>query len=293
MDNFNPGSKIGTYIVRVLPPVWEGNGDPFVSVTYHHNLGKDGKSHVVCPNMTFKEKGACPICDHTFALRKTEDPLNLEQAKKLKIKPKVYANVIVKGYSSHTTLPGQPEELIMPDEQFKTQILSIHWGLYMEFLSYLANPQYGDITSINEGFDFVYTVYKDPKSGFNTHKIQPFRNPSAIAKDPAVVQKLSEQATDLTKFQKRETKEKLAQLLDETIYLSSSSAPVAVKEEKPAAQPAPSPQPAQQTAPTSTAIVGGKAVDPYTHKSNMPCYGKNFAETDPLCGSCVDAAALS
>ena len=120
----------GTSVVRVLPSKDEGG--EFYSETAIHRIN-DKNYH--CPRV---KGGECPVCDLYYRLWKVEGPTKDEAqdtARSIKPRKRYYLNVVDRR-----------------DESVK--ILSVGMKLFGKILDCFFDEDYGDITDLEEGWDF-------------------------------------------------------------------------------------------------------------------------------------------
>lgn len=126
----------GTSIIRVLPSP-EGTEQEFYAETAIHRIN-DKNYH--CPRVKGHD---CPICDLYYKLWKVEGPMKDEAqdlARQIKPRKRYYMNVVDRR-----------------DESVK--ILSMGMKLFGKILDCFFDEDYGDITDLQEGWDFK--VVKD------------------------------------------------------------------------------------------------------------------------------------
>ena len=126
--------------VRILPS--NKPGRQFFIKSGVHKVGEDW---IDCPKHT---KGLrCPVCEEVARLYKSTNPADIELARSLKAKKKFYFVAIVRG-----------------EEDKGPRILNVGVKLYEKILNTILNPEVGDITDPESGFDFNIT--KKMKAGY-------------------------------------------------------------------------------------------------------------------------------
>tara|TARA_R110000751_G_C13644333_1_gene467297 strand:+ start:55 stop:804 length:750 start_codon:yes stop_codon:yes gene_type:complete len=126
----------GTSVIRVLPSTENGEGE-FYAETAIHRL--DDKNYH-CPRV---KGGECPVCDLYYRLWKVEGPMKDEAqdlARQIKPRKRYYMNVVDRRDGG-------------------VKILSMGMKLFGKILDCFFDEDYGDITSLEEGWDFK--VVKD------------------------------------------------------------------------------------------------------------------------------------
>ena len=86
---------------------------------------------------------------------------------------------------------------------------------YRELLNLVLNPEYGDITDVNEGVDLVINYGKPAGAQFPQTTITPRRRNSPLAEKEEDVQSLLEQVPDYNTVFERKTPEQVQSMLDE------------------------------------------------------------------------------
>ena len=151
---FSP--KDGRNVIRICPP--KGDKDVFwKEADTHFGVGPEGKL-VICSKM-FKKK--CPVCNEVARLRKTGNKEDQKLADKMKVNHRAYINIIDR---------NDPDKVDVP------QIYNCGNSVLKELINLVCDPEYGDITDFNSGFDITLT--KSGK-GMNTeYKVTPKRKES-------------------------------------------------------------------------------------------------------------------
>jgi hypothetical protein len=161
----------GEHQIRIVPYV-HNRENPFIELFFHYNLVKKS---VVSPQSFGRPD---PIVEFAEKLKQTGSKEDWLMGRKLEPKMRTYVPVIVR---------GQENEGVK------------FWGfgkqLYQEILSFIADPDYGDITDLKEGRDVVVTVKSAEEAGKNfaetTIRIKPKQTPATD--NPDVIEKIKEQ----------------------------------------------------------------------------------------------------
>jgi len=161
----------GEHQIRIVPYV-HNRENPFIELYFHYNLIKKS---IVSPQSFGRPD---PIVEFAEKLKQTGDKNDWIMGRKLEPKMRTYVPVIVR---------GQENEGVK------------FWGfgkqLYQELLSFIADPDYGDITDLKEGRDVVVTVKSAEEAGKNfaetTIRIKPKQTPATD--NPDVIEKIKEQ----------------------------------------------------------------------------------------------------
>ena len=205
----------GDQKVRVLCPE---DGDPFKGFHFHYRIGE--KVSVLCPKKTYGDD--CPICEHASSLYNENTPEAREEAKKYYAKQRFYSPILVRGLES---------------EGVKV------WGygkqVYEEFISLVTNPEYGDITDLEEGTDLTLNYSKN-SGPWPVTKVTPSRKTSTVCKDmtPEECQSFLEKIPDIESLFTKESYTDLKGYLNEALYLDSDSVEKASSETQKYAPPA-------------------------------------------------------
>jgi len=167
--------KKGKNRLRVMPP-WTGEGTNsyqwWREVWVHWGVGPDddNKQSVACPRKTPPGDQPCPICDEVDRLRKSGDPADLELAKQIKAKMRVYANIIDLKDPAWTeedieelTAAGVEENNLPEVGGPKIQVFSFGSTIFKDLLDYYTDVI--DITDLDEGHNVLLTREGD---GINT-----------------------------------------------------------------------------------------------------------------------------
>ena len=200
-DNTKWRPSEGDQTVRLLPAA---DGDPFKEFHFHYNVGKN--PGILCPKRNHGED--CPICDFASKLWREgvekNDDTSKREAKKLFARKRYYSPIIVRG-----------------EESKGVRVWAYGKTAYETLLSYVLDPDYGDLTHPETGTDIVltYTVPGTPGS-FPKTALKPRRRPSVLCDDDvADCDELISSIPEIeTLFQRHSTSDVQA-ILDE--YLSS------------------------------------------------------------------------
>ena len=200
-DNTKWKPSEGDQTVRLLPA---NDGDPFKEFHFHYNVGKN--PGILCPKRNHGED--CPICEFASKLWRegveNGDDQAKREAKKLFARKRYYSPIIVRG-----------------EETKGVRVWSYGKTAYETLLSYVLDPDYGDITHAETGTDIVlnYHIPGTPGS-FPKTSLKPRRRPSVLCDDAvADCDELINSVPEIeTLFQRLSTSE-VQTLLDD--YLSS------------------------------------------------------------------------
>ena len=155
----------GKQQIRIVP--YQHNKDnPFIELYFHYNLGQ---KNYLSP-VTFGK--ADPVTEFAEQLKATGNKEDWQMARKLDPTLRTYVPVIVRGQES---------------EGVK------FWGfgktVYQELLSFIADPDYGDITDLQAGRDITVEFLTKEETGKNfpqtTIRVKPNQTAATDNKDVA------------------------------------------------------------------------------------------------------------
>jgi len=178
--------------VRIVPYQYDKD-NPFQELFFHYGLGK---RNYLSPT-TFGE--ADPVSEFADKLKQTGNRDDWQLAKGLTPKMRTYVPVLVRGQES---------------EGVKL------WGfgktVYQELLTFIADPDYGDITDLKSGRDITVTF--TPAEGqerFPKTAIMVKPNQSPATEDKAVAENIMNGQEDLMNIFKKVSYEDLKAALEE------------------------------------------------------------------------------
>jgi hypothetical protein len=174
MGNFGPMPflklKSGKNRIRVMPP-WTDEGKNayqwWREVWTHWGVGPDdeNKKTVACPKKTPQLDGAatdCPVCDEVERLRATGDPADLEEAKALRARMRVFVNAIdledpewTQENIDEMIGAGVEEDRLPEVGDPKIQVLGFGSMIFKELLDYYNDEI--DMTDLEEGYNVIIT----------------------------------------------------------------------------------------------------------------------------------------
>ena len=149
----------GEQEIRIVPT---SDGDPFKVFHFHYNLGEAARGGVLCPKRQFGEH--CPICEFASSLWQEESSESKKMAKSLFVRQRFFSPVVVRG-----------------EEESGVRIWGYGKTIYEQLLGLVLNPDYGDITDVDQGVDLTltYTLPKT-KGAYPTTNLVPKRKSSAL-----------------------------------------------------------------------------------------------------------------
>ena len=191
--------------IRIVPAP---DGDPLREMFFHYNVGNH-QGGIMCPKRNFGER--CPICDFASSLWREAADNNDEESKKLAkslfVRPRYFSPVVVR---------GREEEGIKVYGYGKTA--------YELLLGYILDPEYGDVTDINEGTDITLTYTKPTKPGaFPQTNLKMRRGTSPLLEDVDAISPLLDRMPDFDSLFERQTPEAIDAILDEQLASDGSA----------------------------------------------------------------------
>ena len=191
--------------IRIVPAP---NGDPLKEMFFHYNVGNH-QGGIMCPKRNFGER--CPICDFASSLWREAADNNDDESKKL-----AKSLFVRTRYFSPVVVRGREEEGIKVYGYGKTA--------YELLLGYILDPEYGDVTDINEGTDITLTYTKPTKPGaFPQTNLKMRRNTSPLIEDVDAISPLLDRMPDFDSLFERLTPEQIDAILDEQLASDGSA----------------------------------------------------------------------
>jgi|TARA_R110000824_G_scaffold175566_3_gene354109 hypothetical protein len=198
----------GEQTLRIVPTA---DGDPFKEYWFHYNLGKN--AGFLSPKKNFGEDD--PLNDFVRQLYKDGSDESIKMAKDLSARQRFFTPVIVRG------------------EEAKGVRL---WGFgktaYRELLNLVLNPEYGDITDVNEGTDLTIQYGKPPGAQFPQTSITPRRRPSPLTDTEEGISTYLSQVPVFNDVFERKTPEQVQIMLDEFLLGESDAESVSSETSK-------------------------------------------------------------
>lgn len=180
----------GKTVVRIVP-LSDRPENPF-SELYFHYLGN--KTHL--SPITYGNRD--PIAEFADDLRSDGSRESYQQARAFMPKLRTYVPVIVRG-----------------EEDQGVRFWSFGKTVYQELLSIIADPDYGDITHIENGRDITVTYIPQEKSDTNFAKTSVMAKPNQtpLSDDPRLVKEWTTHQPDLRSLHKEPSFEELSVFL--------------------------------------------------------------------------------
>lgn len=151
----------GSHEIRVLPTK---DGDPFKEYWFHYNVGKG--TGIMCPKRNFGDE--CAICEFATKLFKEGTPDTVAMAKDLFVRQRFCSPILVRGA-----------------EKEGVKVWSYSKTVYEELLKTVLDPDYGDITDLENGYDLKVDKGKMNGARYSTMKIKPKPKSTQMCRDMA------------------------------------------------------------------------------------------------------------
>jgi hypothetical protein len=181
----------GEQTIRILPT---SDGDPFKQYWFHYNLGKN--AGFLSPKKNFGEDD--PLDAFVRQLYKDGSDESVKMAKNLSARQRFFSPVLVRG-----------------EEERGVRLWGFGKMAYKELLNLVLNPEYGDITDVNEGTDLVINYGKPVGAQFPQTTITPRRRPSKLVDSDEQIAVLLDQIPVYADVFERKTPEQVQAMLDE------------------------------------------------------------------------------
>ena len=195
----------GDQDIRIVPPP---DGDPLKEMYFHYNVGEH-KGGILCPKRNFGDK--CPICEFASQLWREGVDGNDEESKKLAKSLFVRAR-----YFSPVVVRGREEEGV--------KFYGYGKRAYENLLGYILDPEYGDITDVNEGTDITLTYTKPTAPGaYPQTSLKMRRNTSSLLDDVEAIPALLDGIPEFDPLFERHTPEQIDSILDEQLAGNGSA----------------------------------------------------------------------
>ena len=191
--------------IRIVPT---NDGDPLKEMFFHYNVG-DHKGGILCPKRNFGEN--CPICEFASQLWREGSDSNDEETKKLAkslfVRTRFFSPVVIRGRE---------------DEGVK--IYGYGKMAYELLLGYILDPEYGDVTDVQEGTDITLTYTKPTKPGaYPQTNLKMRRNTSSLLEDSEAIPALLDSIPEFNTLFERLTPEQVDAILDEQLAGNGSA----------------------------------------------------------------------
>jgi hypothetical protein len=212
--------KAGRNVVRILPPpLASGRRSPFVKI-WQHFIELPGAAHPVsfsCPRLMLKKH--CPACQKADQLKATGNPADLDMAKDLFAKRRVFANVI------NRAEPEKGPRILGFGKTIDEQLVALRRD----------EDAGGDYTDPVNGFDIIISRQGSTKND-TKYDVRPSRQSTPLATTQEQMQDWIDTQHSLEALNKVPTAEELAAMFTNTP--SDRSGMVGGQRPRPVGQPA-------------------------------------------------------
>ena len=181
----------GEQTIRIVPTP---DGDPFKEYWFHYNVGNN--PGFLSPKKNFGQDD--PLDNFVRSLFKEGSDESIKMAKNLMARQRFFAPVIVRG-----------------EENEGVRLWGFGKTAYQELLNLVLNPDYGDITDVEEGTDLVLTYGKPPGAQFPQTSITPRRRPSRLMESDDAVAQALDSVPEFESVFERKTPEQVQEMLDQ------------------------------------------------------------------------------
>ena len=187
----------GEQSIRIVPTA---DGDPFKDFWFHYEVGQN--SGFLCPKKNFGDD--CPVCNFAGRLFDENTEESRRMAKKFLPRQRFFSPVLVRG-----------------EEDKGVRMWGYGKMAYESLLNLVLNPEYGDITDVEEGTDLVINYGKPAGASFPQTKITPRRRSSVLCDDAVGGEErcaeLLQNIPDHSTLFERKTTDDVASLLDQAL----------------------------------------------------------------------------
>lgn len=181
--------KAGEQVIRIVPYKYQPD-NPFIELKFHYGIGgKDSGGNQV--NKTYLSPDTFhrpdPIVEFSNRLKKNGSKEDWRRGKDMEPKMRTFVPVIVRG-----------------EEELGVRFWGFGKQVYQDILSFMADPDYGDITDLLNGKDVTVIFTTAEKSGKNfpetTIRVKPKSTPAVDPTNSTLVEALKNQVNILDLF---------------------------------------------------------------------------------------------
>lgn len=199
--------KPGKHQIRIVPYLYN-KSNPFIELYFYYNFGMKKKT-ILSPSSFGRPD---PIFETSNKLKTTGVKDDWILGKKIEPKLRTFVPIIVRGAEN---------------EGVK------FWGFgketYQQLLTYISDPDYGDISDIKSGRDIVVEVISAEQAGnsYGSVKILVKPNPTPITLDKDLLKSILENQKEITTVYTEPTYESLEKELEDWLNGPTDSEPAA------------------------------------------------------------------
>ena len=180
----------GKSVIRLVP---DKTGDFLREYHVHYNVGREHA--FLCNKKMYGDK--CVVCDFSFQLWQEQTEDTKKQAKDLMSSVRYVAPMICR-----------------TEEEKGVQFWSFSKKVYETLLGYILNPDYGDISDPETGFDLDIKYGKIAGASYPTTDILPKRKESPLLADKKAMKEILDKELDYGALFNRLTPDQVSQALD-------------------------------------------------------------------------------
>ena len=220
----------GKHQVRIVPYKFSPE-NPFIELFFHYNI--NNKTYLSPSSFGRPD----PIVEFADKLKRMGDKEDWKAAKKMEPKLRTFVPVIVKGEESEGVR---------------------FWGfgktVYQELLGYIADPDYGDITDVDNGRDITieYTSADDAGTSYPVTTVRVKPNQTPLSEDASAQTNFMENQTNITDIYSELSYDELKSVLEGWLNPTAEEGQESVTEQALSSTPTSTPAPAAQTTAPST-----------------------------------------
>ena len=181
----------GESVIRIVP---DPDGDPFKEYWFHYNVANN--PGFLSPKKNFGEDDVLDAYVRKLFNDGTEE--SREEAKKLMAKQRFFSPVIVRG-----------------EEEKGVRLWGYSKTVYQKLLQLVLNPEYGDITDLQEGTDLTINYGKKAGQMFPSTDIFPARRTSPLHKDKGLAKELAETEIQYDNVFSKKTTDEVQEMLEQ------------------------------------------------------------------------------
>lgn len=178
------------YIVRFIPFA-NNEGQPFKERYFYYGIGNN--PGLLAPSQ-FGKRDPFEELSNQLAQDGNE---TWELRKKIRPAMRAYGAVIVR-----------------KEEDKGPRLWAFGKAVYKQILSVIADEEYGDVTDIQNGYDFKVLISKAPGAQFATTEVSPRRKSSPLSTDPAQISKWMNSIPDLDAMFELKSYEELERIVN-------------------------------------------------------------------------------
>mgnify|MGYP000964705493 CR=1 FL=1 len=192
----------GNQVIRIVPNKFDKDV-PFVELYFHYEFGGKSKKTLLSP---VTSGNTDPIQEFADKLKRTGSKEDWSLGRRLEPKLRIYVPIIVR---------GEEEKGVR------------YWGfgkeVYAELLSFIDDPDYGDIADVSSGRDITVVYTPADKTGktfaSTSVRVKPAQTPLADSK--AEIKKLLEDQVEIASLFEQPTYSELQQYLEDWLAAST------------------------------------------------------------------------